>query len=204
ADASPAATSVDSARASDAGARGGPDASVGDPPGGDGGAPAEASQADEPDASPTDVIAAEAPAADSALGDIAPDAPDAPPALEGVPSGASAEELDRIAKHWVQQGNAELRGRQLGQARSSYERALRFNPRSRDARIGLGRVAFQQGQFADAVRYLEPVFRGRGNMELGIAYVRVGRPADAKAQFQKILERDPDNADAQRALRSLP
>ena len=155
----------------------------------------------EPDADASEAAAAvEA----TAVATVAEAGVDTGEDLEGDPSTASDEEKERISTHWVRQGNAELRRRQFAQARASYERALRFNPRNREARIGLGRAAFQQGQFAEAVRYLEPMYRSRGNMELGIAYVRVGRPADARAQFEKILARDPDNADAQRALRSLP
>ncbi|MBI5489689.1 MAG: protein kinase [Deltaproteobacteria bacterium] len=200
----PPGTPADPARVSDAEADGALAAPGIDPPVVDGGATTDAPPDGMPGTGPVDAAPVEA-----ATGDAAADAtlvrtPDAPADPDDVPTGASAEELKRIAVHWVQQGNTELRGRQFAQARASFERALRFDPRSREARIGLGRIAFQQGQFAEAVRYLEPMFRGRGNMELGIAYVRVGRPGDAKAQFQKILERDPGNADAQRALGSLP
>ena len=37
-------------------------------------------------------------------------------------------------------------------------------------------------------------------MDLGAAYVRLGRLGDAKGQFEKLLERNPNNAAAQSAL----
>ena len=110
---------------------------------------------------------------------------------------------ERVAKNLVQQGMAALSGRRFAEARDAFTRALLIDPRAHGARLGLGRVAFQQGQFEDAVRYLEPAYRNQGNMELGIAYVRVGRTADAKQQFERVLARDPNNAAAQRALQSL-
>ena len=61
-------------------------------------------------------------------------------------------------------------------------------------------MAFQQGNFEETVRYLEPVYRNQGNMDLGVAYVRLGRLPDAKRQFEKLVERNPNNTDAQRAL----
>jgi hypothetical protein len=52
-------------------------------------------------------------------------------------------------------------------------------------------------QFAEAVlRYLAPIYRGRGNIELGVAYVRVNRLQDAKQQFERIPARDPGAEDA--------
>jgi tetratricopeptide (TPR) repeat protein len=131
------------------------------------------------------------------------------PADEEVAGGNPAEgdggnrERGRIAKNLVQQGMAALSGRRFAEARDAFTRALLIDPRAHGARLGLGRVSFQQGQFEDAVRYLEPAYRNQGNMELGIAYVRVGRTADAKQQFERVLARDPNNAAAQRALQSL-
>jgi Tfp pilus assembly protein PilF len=114
------------------------------------------------------------------------------------------EAQKRASKYWADLGFEQLGAHQFGQARSSFERSLNFDPRNRQARIGLGRVAFEEGRFPEAVRYLEPIFRQRGSMLLGTAYVRVGRTSDARAQFEKILAREPNNADARRALRSLP
>ncbi|NMC70134.1 MAG: tetratricopeptide repeat protein [Myxococcales bacterium] len=84
-----------------------------------------------------------------------------------------------------------------------FRQALQLDPTNRAARTGMGRVAFQQGQFEEAVRYLEPLYRNQGNMDLGVAYVRVGRRDDARRQFEKLLDRNPANADARRALDAL-
>lgn len=159
-----------------------------------------------PDA-PADIAEAapdveEAAAAEAAVAEVAV-AEDVPEPPELSPSGPNEEQV-RASKHWSGLGYEQLASRQFAQARASFERALRFDPRNRQARIGLGRVAFQQGRFAEVIDHLQPFYRARGNMLLGIAYVRVGRNSDARSQFEKILEHDPDNADARRALLSLP
>lgn len=155
------------------------------------------------DAVPAEPDAAEAGAAETAVPEVAVAEDVPPPPDEASPTGPN-EEQRRAAKHWARVGLEQLSTRQFTQARASFERSLLFDPRNREARIGLGRTAFQQSRFDEAVRYLEPIYRTRGYMLLGIAYVRVGRTADARDQFRKILEHDPGHADAQRALRSLP
>jgi serine/threonine-protein kinase len=100
----------------------------------------------------------------------------------------------------VEEGDRALGQRNYAAARAAFEEALRLNSRNNRARIGLGRTAFQQQDFETAVTYLEGPYRNQGNMELGTAYVRVGRLADAKRQFELLLERSPDNEAARRAL----
>lgn len=199
-------------------AKAGGDVPAADAPAGDR-VSADGSTTTEKAAAPSDAgAAAEQAAADAPVdepaADVAGPGPDAtaeedvpevePPAAGGGPAVEPNEAQKRASKHWAEVGFEQLGARQFAQARSSFERSLNFDPRNRQARIGLGRVAFQQSRFQEAVRYLEPIFRQRGYMLLGIAYVRVGRTSDARAQFEKILAREPDNADAQRALRSLP
>jgi len=115
----------------------------------------------------------------------------------GAPAGGET------AAGLVAAGNRALGARQFGRARMLFRQALQLEPTNRAARTGLGRVAFQQGQFEEAVRYLEPLYRSQGNMDLGVAYVRVGRRDDARRQFEKLLDRNPANADARRALDAL-
>jgi serine/threonine-protein kinase len=124
------------------------------------------------------------------------------PETGGSSGGVSPEDLAQ-ANELVAQGDTALAARDFGGARSAYEQALRLHPQNNRAKIGLGRTAFQQGNFEDAVRYLEPIYRNQGNMDLGMAYVRVGRLGDAKRQFEKLLERNPNNSDAQRALEAV-
>jgi tetratricopeptide (TPR) repeat protein len=107
------------------------------------------------------------------------------------------------ANELVQQGDRALAARDFAGARAAYEEALSLRAQDNRARIGLGRVAFQQQNFEEAVRYLEPAYRNQGNMELGMAYVRVGRLGDAKRQFELILARNPENGDARRALEAV-
>lgn len=138
------------------------------------------------------------PAADA--GRTAPPRSDAGRSGDG--GGVSAEDLAR-ANELVAQGDAALAARDFGAAQAAYQEALRLHPQNNRAKIGLGRTAFQQGNFAEAVRYLEPIYRNQGNLDLGVAYVRVGRLEDAKRQFERLLERNPNNTDAQRALEAV-
>jgi hypothetical protein len=113
--------------------------------------------------------------------------------------GGGTDDVAR-ANELVTQGDQALAARNLSGARSAYEEALGLQPNNNRAKIGLGRVAFQEGDFEEAVRWLEPIYRNQGNMDLGAAYVRLGRLQDAKTQFEKLLERNPNNASAQSAL----
>jgi hypothetical protein len=184
------------------------------------------------DASPTPPVAEDAvPAADAvpAPQDTARPAPDAartsdrasaadaearPPATDAsardtarppAETGGTAPAADNIARanELVGQGDAALGARNFDAARAAYLEALGLQPANNRAKIGLGRAAFQQGDFEEAVRYLEPIYRNQGNMDLGVAYVRLGRLQDAKAQFEKLVERNPNNQDAVRALEAV-
>jgi Flp pilus assembly protein TadD len=117
-------------------------------------------------------------------------------AAGGPPDPTSANDL-------VAAGNRALGRRDFARAVNLFQRALAIEPGNRGARMGLGRAAFQQGDFAEAVRRFEPLYRGRGNIDLGVAYVRVGRVEDAERQFELILEHDPDHTAARRALDAL-
>ena len=164
----------------------------------------------------TDVVETAEPAdaaVDESTGDTGPEATtDAPTdattdATAEVGAGgedaASEPSEGTSASALVAAGNRALNSRQLTRARTLFRQALGLEPANRQARTGLGRVAFQQGQFAEAVRYLEPLYRNQGHMDLGVAYVRVGRRDDARRQFEKLLTRNPNNTDARRALDAL-
>jgi serine/threonine-protein kinase len=121
---------------------------------------------------------------------------------EQVGSVENAAVKERILA-LVQLGNRALAARRLDTAREAYENALALDSQDRAARLGMGRTAFQQGLFEEAVTYLEPIFRHRGSMDLGLAYMRVNRIDDARQQFALVLARDPSNADAARALQDV-
>jgi hypothetical protein len=135
--------------------------------------------------------------AEAEMGDAPTDA------VEDVGAEASATREGPSAGDLVAAANRALAAREFARAKTLFQQALRLEPGNNRARAGLGRVAFQQGQFAEAVRYLEPVYRSQGNMDLGVAYVRVGRVDDARRQFERLLDRNPNNADARRALDAL-
>jgi serine/threonine protein kinase len=121
--------------------------------------------------------------------------------LEAV-EPADGPTVEQIA-WYVRAGNRALAARRFDEAQEAYAGALSLDAEDRGARLGMGRTAAQQGRFDVAVTYLEPLLRERGSMELGMAYLRLDRIADAKQQFELVLARDPSNADAARALESI-
>jgi eukaryotic-like serine/threonine-protein kinase len=152
----------------------------------------------------------------------APPRPDAAPAVVGneprpiTPRpgrdvGAEpAESQDRAqrAAAALEEGQQLLRRRQLGPARAAFEHALELVPASPEAQAGLGRIAFEEGRYGDAVTRLERALRGRPGdaglrVALGSAYLRNGDRAHAIEQWQRVLATDPDNAAARRALEGV-
>jgi serine/threonine-protein kinase len=178
-------------------------------------APEAAAPPDVPDVAEEEAVEPQATDADEAFdgADEVEDAPDVERAEEGDGEGAASDAVEEVtgdagageasAVDLALAGNRALSARQFQRARRLYDQALELDPENRMANIGLGRTAFQEGKFAEAVRYLAPIYRGRGNIELGVAYVRVNRLQDAKQQFERILARNPNDADARRALDAL-
>jgi len=72
------------------------------------------------------------------------------------------------------------------QARSTYEQALR---NLADKRLSLGLASLREAVLLDPEN---PLFRNT----LGVVYLDMRRPADAQAEFQLAVERDPDYAEA--------
>ena len=72
----------------------------------------------------------------------------------------------------------------------------------------LGEAIFQQGRYAEALRWFDEATRLAPTIpkhwyNLGLAYQQLGRRAEARAAFEKALALNPDYAAAQKALRDL-
>jgi hypothetical protein len=181
----------------------------------------------DPDATATvadDAAEAEAP------GEAVPEAgeEDGPPLAAEVPAAPTAEEagavepeedVAAIAVEPPEEGDEEDAGpsvwrlvaladhamalRDFDKARQLYFDVLDIRPGFRRARAGIGKIAFQEGDFEEACRFLEPLYAERGNMMLGVIYTRLNRLRDARHQFERILRRTPNSVEAQRALEAV-
>lgn len=93
-------------------------------------------------------------------------------------------------------------------ARTELEASLRIHPRYARALANLGKLRAETGEpdagVADLQRALalEPELRG-GRLELGIALERARRVAEAKALYEALLARDPDDREAALQLSRL-
>jgi adenylate cyclase len=80
---------------------------------------------------------------------------------------------------------------QLSAARQEFETALAIDPNQSDARYYYGRVLFQQGAFADAIRHFEYSCETAENHEArffaGQSYEALKRHAEAATNYRKAL-----------------
>ena len=165
-------------------------------------APAESAPETSADAGPlpeTEVPGE--PAADD-VGAVEPAVDAAAVAVEPPENG---DEEDAGPSVWRLVGLADraMAQRDFDKARQLYQDVLDIRPGFRRARAGIGKVAFQESEFEEACRYLEPLYADRGNMMLGVIYTRLGRLQDAKRQFERVLRRTPNSVEAQRALEAV-
>jgi serine/threonine protein kinase len=90
-------------------------------------------------------------------------------------------------------------------ARSLYDRVTRGKFHRADGLLGLANVAWQQGSTDEAIRFAKAsVDSGGGNqarLMLGHAYLQKGLLDDAIAQYKGVLKDDPENKQAQKALK---
>jgi protein O-mannosyl-transferase len=105
---------------------------------------------------------------------------------------------------------------QLDDAIAAFREALRLQPDAPQVRQNLARALAERGQqhlsqnrVDDAIRDLnaalefQPPFAAEVHYELGVAYAKLGRTADAIAQLQKALQIDPSHVEARQALAVL-
>jgi predicted Zn-dependent protease len=123
------------------------------------------------------------------------------------PKTMSRSARREAASRFVAEGRGHLRARRLGEARAAFACAGRLEPGSAAVQGGLGRVAFEQGRYAEAARHLERALASRPGstglrIVLGSAYLRMGKSGDARRQWERVLAQDPDNRAAKRLLDS--
>lgn len=105
-------------------------------------------------------------------------------------------------------GNLYVRRGQAAEALPYFEAANDVEP-SAPAQRMIGSILLQQGQRAEAIRWLEgalalDVQDVAALYNLAGAYALEGRYADARRTARRVLELRPDHADARRLLSSLP
>jgi tetratricopeptide (TPR) repeat protein len=86
--------------------------------------------------------------------------------------------------------------------------AVELEPADPQIRYFLANLLMQIGENASAADHYEKIINQAPDFvdarrELGIVYARLGRPRDARAQFQAVLKLIPDDTEAGRALESL-
>ncbi|MBN2506784.1 MAG: tetratricopeptide repeat protein [Verrucomicrobia bacterium] len=104
---------------------------------------------------------------------------------------------------------AQLLGRQdrHDEAALAYEQCLRLDPDNAEAHGDLGVLRLRQGRPAEAARHLRVVTRRQpesvaGHWQLGQALLQLDRRAEALAQFQRVLQLDPNHPEARRLVDS--
>ncbi len=85
-----------------------------------------------------------------------------------------------------------------GQARVSYQQALRINPEASNARKGLAEI-----EIREALRNVDQSPSSAGFLRLGQLLQQAGRVAEARSAYEQALELDPKLPGAQQALEAL-
>jgi tetratricopeptide (TPR) repeat protein len=91
---------------------------------------------------------------------------------------------------------------QYEEAKASFARAIEIDPGETDAHYQLGRIAREQGRLADAINYFDAVVSRNAEhsqsevwREIGHAYSQAGQHMDARAAFERFLEKRPSDAE---------
>jgi tetratricopeptide (TPR) repeat protein len=91
---------------------------------------------------------------------------------------------------------------QREEAKASFRRAIEIDPNETDAHYQLGRIAREEGRLADAINHFDPVVRSNPDhsqseiwREIGRAYFEAAQYTDARAAFERFLNRRPSDAE---------
>ncbi|HXG94436.1 MAG TPA: tetratricopeptide repeat protein [Blastocatellia bacterium] len=91
---------------------------------------------------------------------------------------------------------------QTEEAKASFARAIEIRPDEVDAHYQLGRIARREGRLADAIAHFDAVVRENAGhsqnevwREIGRTYLQAGQYDDARAAFERFLERRPSDAE---------
>jgi tetratricopeptide (TPR) repeat protein len=117
-------------------------------------------------------------------------------------------EQERTPDKLVDRGKAFARIGDLTRAEQYLSAALDEGADPRVVLPLLMRVCVESGRLRVAIRHADDFLKRhpddtRLRYLLGTLYAAVGEPANARRQFEQVLERDPDNADAHYALAML-
>jgi predicted CXXCH cytochrome family protein len=97
------------------------------------------------------------------------------------------------------------RSRKIHDAREDYERALKLDPTNNDAATNLGVIEAQEGQLDHAIALWRPAFdrapaRSAIGMNLVRAYCAEGQAEEARTYASRVLQFNPDLAEAIRLM----
>ena len=91
---------------------------------------------------------------------------------------------------------------QYDEARSSFKRAIEIDPEETDAHYQLGRIAREEGRLADAINHFDAVVTRHPEYsqnevwrEIGNAYFEAGQYEDARAAFERFIDKRPSDAE---------
>ncbi|HEX8183458.1 MAG TPA: tetratricopeptide repeat protein [Blastocatellia bacterium] len=88
------------------------------------------------------------------------------------------------------------------EAKASFRRAIEIDPNEIDAHYQLGRIAREEGKLVEAINHFDPVVRSNPDhsqseiwREIGRAYFQAAQYKDARAAFERFLNRRPSDAE---------
>ncbi len=114
--------------------------------------------------------------------------------------------LDAMARTELDQGQRLLRAQKYDEAKSAFEKAARSRGLRGRALLGMGQVAFQQQNYAEAVRRAKQGARAGAGVSaqvlLGDAYFKLNDFSSATKAYGDALKLDPNNKAAQSNLES--
>jgi tetratricopeptide (TPR) repeat protein len=91
---------------------------------------------------------------------------------------------------------------QIEEAKSSFRRAVEIDPDEMDAHYQLGRIAREEDRLGEAINHFDPVVRRNPEhsqseiwREIGRAYFQAGQYEDARAAFERFLDKRPSDAE---------
>jgi tetratricopeptide (TPR) repeat protein len=91
---------------------------------------------------------------------------------------------------------------QFAEAKQCFRRAIEIDPDETDAHYQLGRIAREQGELTEAIAHFDAVVRRSSEhsqneiwREIGRTYFQAGQFDDARASFERFLEKRPSDAE---------
>jgi tetratricopeptide (TPR) repeat protein len=106
-------------------------------------------------------------------------------------------------RKWMEEGRALFRARRFDEARVAFGRVLEKKPNA-SALLGLAEIAFQEGNFAEAVKRATEAGKAGGGARayqvLGDSHYKVHQYAEAKKAYVEALKLEEGNEAAKRML----